>query len=43
MVAAGAYLSEDPVNTATLIGSDFIKLLMIGLMVALIIKNLAGV
>jgi hypothetical protein len=43
MVAAGAYLSEDPVNTSTLIGSDFIKIMLIGLMIVLIVKNLAGV
>jgi hypothetical protein len=41
--AGGAYISKDPEQAAFLVGSDFVKLFWIGLMIVLMLASLAGV
>jgi len=42
MVVAGAYISRDPKNTASIVGSDLVKLVIIACMIGFSIKTLAG-
>jgi len=43
MVAAGAYLTRDPSNTAAIISSDFIKLTLIIMTLVILVRTLAKI